>query len=44
MFIVTEGMETVANCSHLSSTDGATILLEFSPYASLLMPIMWKFS
>ena len=42
--MVMEGMAMVPNILHLYSTSGTTILLIFSPYASLLMPTMWNFS
>ena len=41
---VVEGMAMVPKLLHISSTSGTTILLPFFPYASFLMPTMWKFS
>ena len=42
--MVMEGLEMVPKFLHLSSTDGTTIMLPFSPYTFLLMPNMWHFS
>ena len=42
--MVIEGMVTVPKYFHPSSTAGGTTLFPFSPYASLIMPIMWHIS
>ena len=42
--MVMEGMAMVPKIFHISSTADTTILLSFSPYASLLMCTTWDFS
>ena len=39
-----EGMSMMAKILYLYSTSGTKIMLQYSPYASFLMPTMWNFS